>query len=320
MPAEAVAFGESATKAFAALGGVEAARRAEDDPAERAEAAAALGALGIGDLDPRDGVDALAAAAALCEAAGRVALPYPTAGVLLRDGTGRPLAVASGADVAGRVRVDHGDLFAEWRAVSLSGASGIAKPAGERLATRLGPFVVDLTVDVAVGVEGVGSDDAIAEVARHLTLTAAEVLGTVDAAVDAAIEHVTGRIQFGKPLAAFQTVQFTLADLAVAVSGFRELVHFTIWRVAADAAAAIGDALAVRVHAIDVARTVLRSAQQLHGAAGVCDEYDVSVLTRHVQPALRLPWSAESTAAHLVAAVARDGFAGLFPHGATASK
>ena len=41
------------------------------------------------------------------------------------------------------------------------------------------------------------------------------------------------------------------------------------------------DALALRVHAIDVARAVLRTCQQLHGAAGVCDEYDISVLTRH---------------------------------------
>ena len=69
------------------------------------------------------------------------------------------------------------------------------------------------------------------------------------------------------------------------------------------------------MHAIDVARAVLRTCQQLHGAAGVCDEYDISVLTRMVQPALRLPWSAERTAAELAAAIQRDGFDGLFAHG-----
>ena len=77
----------------------------------------------------------------------------------------------------------------------------------------------------------------------------------------------------------------------------------------------MADVLALRVHAIDVARTVLRTCQQLHGAAGVCDEYDISVLTRHVQPALRLPWSAERTATELAEAIQRDGFEGLFPHG-----
>jgi hypothetical protein len=60
---------------------------------------------------------------------------------------------------------------------------------------------------------------------------------------------------------------------------------------------------------------VLRTTQQLHGAAGVCDEYDISVLARAVQPALRLPWSAERTAEALAATIATDGFLGLFPHG-----
>ena len=34
-----------------------------------------------------------------------------------------------------------------------------------------------------------------------------------------------------------------------------------------------------------------------------------------VQPALRLPWSAERTATELAAAIQRDGFEGLFAHG-----
>ena len=60
---------------------------------------------------------------------------------------------------------------------------------------------------------------------------------------------------------------------------------------------------------------MLRTCQQLHGAAGVCDEYDISVLTRMVQPALRIPFSAERAAEELAAAIQRDGFEGLFPHG-----
>ena len=65
-----------------------------------------------------------------------------------------------------------------------------------------------------------------------------------------------------------------------------------------------------------MARSVLRTCQQLHGAAGVCDEYDISVLARHIQPALRLPFGAERTATELADAIDADGFVGLFPHGA----
>ncbi|MFV0317123.1 MAG: acyl-CoA dehydrogenase family protein, partial [Microthrixaceae bacterium] len=131
-----------------------------------------------------------------------------------------------------------------------------------------------------------------------------------------ATEHVTGRIQFGKPLAQFQAVQFQLADAAVAVAGLRQLAGFTLWRIAQDATAARADVLALRLHAIETARPVLRTTAQLHGAAGVCDEYDVSLITRMVQPALRLPWGPERTVAALAGAIRADGFVGLFPHGA----
>jgi hypothetical protein len=316
LPNEAVAFGASATRAFADLGGVDAARRAEHDPAVRAgEVAATLRALGVPDLDPRAGADALAAAAALCEAAGRCALPYPVAATLLADADGRPFAVVPDA-VA---RVDHGDLFGEWKVARLAGPAGLAHaPAGARpLGTRLGPFVTDLVEPGGDGHSGrqVPRTRPVAEVGLHLALTAWSVLGTTDRALALAVDHVTGRVQFGKPIAAFQSVQFQLADAAVAVAGLRELAHFTLWRLATAPDAALADVLALRVHALDVARAVLRTSQQLHGAAGVCDEYDVSVLVRMSQPALRLPWGTERTVAELAAAIRREGFDGLFEHG-----
>jgi hypothetical protein len=306
LPDEAVEFGAAAAKAFAALGGVDAARRAEDDPSLRSgEVAGALRALGVDEIDPREDADTLAAAAALCEAAGRVALPYPVPSVLLADGDGRPFAVVPD----GSARVDHGDLFPEWCVSPLAGAATIATPAGDRLGTRLGPFVADLTAGDAVGTRA-------GDVLLHLALTAWQILGTADRAVELAVEHVNGRVQFGKPIATFQAVQFQLADAAVAVAGLRELASFTLWRLVAAPDDATTDALALRLHAIETARAVLRTCQQLHGAAGVCDEYDVSVLTRMIQPALRLPFSAERAAAELAAAIQRDGFDGLFAHGA----
>jgi len=312
LPEEAVAFGIAAAKAFAALDGVDAARRAEVDPTVRAgEVASALVALGVDDLDPRTDPDSLAAAASLCEASGRVALPYPVASVLLADGDGRPFAVVP--DRA--ARVDHGDLFAEWVVAPRSGPAVLASTGGKRLGTRLGPFVADLRPGAAVtGRPSV--DDTDGDVLVHLALTAFGVLGTSDRAVELAVEHVNGRVQFGKPIAAFQAVQFQLADAAVAVAGLRELAHFTLWRLATALDDAIPDVLALRLHAVDVARSVLRTCQQLHGAAGVCDEYDISVLTRMVQPALRLPWSAERTTALLASAVRDHGFDGLFEHAA----
>jgi hypothetical protein len=306
LPAEAVELAAAASKAFDALGGVDVARRAETDPGIRStEVAPALAQLGIDDLDPRAGDLALSAAAALCEAAGRVALPYPVAAALVRDADGSP-TVAVPAD---RARVDHGDLFDRWRVGSLDGAGGVATEAGAPLGTRLGPFVTDLTLSP-------GDPPAKADLLLQLTLGAWTILGTVDRAIELAVDHVTTRIQFGKPISTFQAVQFQLADASVAVLGLRELAGFTLWRLGTDPSGARADVLALRLHALEVARSVLRTTQQLHGAAGVCDEYDISVLVRMVQPALRLPCGVERTVDQLAAAIATDGFDGLFPHGA----
>jgi alkylation response protein AidB-like acyl-CoA dehydrogenase len=74
--------------------------------------------------------------------------------------------------------------------------------------------------------------------------------------------------------------------------------------------------LALRLHAADVARSAMRTAQQLHGASGVADEYDVSVLCRRAQAALRIPASSDRILDSLSAAIRQGGFASLFPHGA----
>lgn len=308
LPAEAIELRDTAARAFADLGGVDAARRAEDDPRIReTEVAPLLAELGVDELDPRSDGVSLAAAATLCEAAGAVVLPYPLAAALVRGDDGRPTAAVPPT----AIRVDHGDLFASWRVGRLDrpGAGGVATSGGDRLGTRLGPFVTDLS-----------PDDGAAPPRRDLlvqqTLVVATVLGALDRCVALAVEHINGRVQFGKPLAAFQAVQFQVADAAVATAGLRELVAFTLWRVEVAGDGSLADVLAVRLHALEVARGVLRTAQQLHGAAGVCDEYDVSVIARHVQPALRLPSGVESTVTMLADAIRTDGFEGLFTHGA----
>lgn len=318
LPAEAVEFGAGAEKAFAALGGVDAARRAEADPDHRRAVGEILQSLGIGELDPRSDPETAAAAGELCRAAGRVALPYPVVGLLLSDpGSGAPFALVPTADPpGGGWKVDHGDLFPAWDVGPVSGPAVPARPTGQRLATRLGPFVTPVLPGAGTPS---GTEPALADSVRadlHLTLTGWLVLGYVERALELAVAHVTGRVQFGQPLSAFQAVQFQLADVAVAVDGLRELCRYTLWRVLADPAGSRADALALRVQALDVARAALRTCQQLHGAAGMCDEYDVSILVRHVQPALRLPLSVERTVDELAAAVDKSGFSGLFPHGA----
>ena len=120
-------------------------------------------------------------------------------------------------------------------------------------------------------------------------------------------QHVVARMQFGKPLAEFQAVRFTVADASVAVRGLFELAKYTISRAeSAPPQVRSADALILRLKAGDTARQVLRTAHQLLGALGFCDESDVSVLDRHTQPLIRLPVGAEVLALRLMPGI-RDG-------------
>lgn len=301
LPVDVVAFGAAARSRFASLGGVELALRAESDNAARRGAAEALSELGAWDIDVRAGIDELLAGAELCRAAGSVALPYPVVEQLLAV-SGARLALVDPQ----RPWIDHGDCDGSSIAADLDG-NAWQSTTEPRRPQKLGPFVTRARLGRSI--QPLPADD----VARHLVLGAWRILGGLDSALASAAEHVKVRKQFGQTLAEFQSVRFAVADAVVAHRGLEELAKFTTWRLAtASAEARAADAIAVRLYADEVAVQVLRCCHQLFGAIGFCDEQDVSVLDRHMQPLLRLPHAAEALAERLVPAVSAGELEGLY--------
>jgi 3-oxo-4-pregnene-20-carboxyl-CoA dehydrogenase alpha subunit len=310
LPDHVAELAATARRAFADAGGVDLARRAETDPGVRATAVDVVAALGGWELEPSSSADEALAAFALCREAGRVVLPVPLEARLCRTDRAA-VALVDPADPL----VEHADLLDDLVAVGIDGTTFDASVAGPRLGSRLGPFMVPVTLAPRA------SSDALAAAGTTaLVLGAATVLGTVEAAIDRCVEHVTERHQFGQRIADFQAVQFQVADAVVAANGLAELSLFTAWRLTELGAGARTDALALRLHAADVARTALRTAQQLHGASGVAEEYDVSVLCRRVQAGLRSPASPERVLDVLTGAIRDDGFTSLFPHGSASAR
>jgi hypothetical protein len=301
LPDDVLAFGRSARSRFDALGGVRLALRAEADAEARTAVEAALAEIGAFDIDPRQGEDDLLAAAELCRVAGAVVLPFPVVETLLAVDSRRMALVDPR-----HPRIDHGDLGGAWIAVDLDGHAQVAET-GARTRSKLGPFVVPATLGDAA------PDVPIDDVSRHLVLGSWRVLGGLETALALATAHVSAREQFGRPLAEFQAVRFAVADATVAVRGLTELAKYTAWRLtAATETARAVDAVVLRLHACDVAREVLRTCHQLLGALGFCDEHDVSVLDRHLQPLLRLPLAAEALVDRLVPAVSAGRIESLF--------
>jgi 3-oxo-4-pregnene-20-carboxyl-CoA dehydrogenase alpha subunit len=138
------------------------------------------------------------------------------------------------------------------------------------------------------------------------------LLGMLDRAIDLAKAHVLVREQFGRPLAAFQSVQFQLTEAEVERSGVDVLARYALWSVQAGNQDALEDALALRLAALEAAEIVFRVAHQLHGALGFCDEAPLSWLSRYSQPTRRLPLGLSATRQELTRRLGRRGLAGLF--------
>jgi alkylation response protein AidB-like acyl-CoA dehydrogenase len=168
-------------------------------------------------------------------------------------------------------------------------------------------FVAELEVGATIEATGGTPDAALALVLPCWTL-----LGMLDRAVDLARAHVLVREQFGQPLSQFQAVQFQLTDAEVERRGAEMLARYALWSIGSGDPAAVQDALALRLAALEAADTVFRVAHQLHGALGFCDESTLSWISRYSQPIRRLPFGRSITEELLGAELGRRGLNGLF--------
>jgi len=304
LPAEGLEFGRGLAAALRKAGGVELAREAFSDPSVRTTVVQSIlensGAL---DLDAREGLDEVTAAAAACRAAGSVALPYPLAGRL----------AGAAADAVGVVFVsrsapatDHADLTIGWTAVAPDGARAAVTGAS---ATSLA-----LSSRAAGGLEvGAWSAGSVAPATLLMLLQGWSVLGSLDSALALTLQYSRDRVQFGHSIADYQGIQFQLAAAFVELSALEVTCEDAVTSYAADADAALVDMIALRVATLEAAHKVLGICHQVHGAIGFTDEHDLSWLTRYGHLIRRSPLGTSGTLAWLTAEIDRSGFGSLFP-------
>ena len=92
-------------------------------------------------------------------------------------------------------------------------------------------------------------------------------LGIAQGAYELALDHARKRIQFGRPIAEFQGLQWMLADMSIGLAAARALLH----NAARDAGTGFPDmeaAAQAKILASETAIKVTNDALQIHGAAG----------------------------------------------------
>jgi alkylation response protein AidB-like acyl-CoA dehydrogenase len=100
-------------------------------------------------------------------------------------------------------------------------------------------------------------------------------VGIAQAALDAAVGYAKERQQFGQPIAAFQGIQFMLADMAMQVHAARLMVHHVAALVDRGAPATVLEASMAKCFAGDAAMRVATDAVQVFGGAGYTREFPV---------------------------------------------
>jgi acyl-CoA dehydrogenase len=157
----------------------------------------------------------------------------------------------------------------------------VAEPSAITAGHNLGGEPRD-TIGVPAG-QFVTVDGAADELARRgAWARCIQALGALDAAVEFSVSHTRERVQFGRPLSAFQAVQHTLASMAGEVERARAATELAVAAVADHGFDSAQAEYAVTVAKVVLGRvvpSVVTAAHQLHGAIGVTLEHRLWLAT-----------------------------------------
>ncbi len=108
---------------------------------------------------------------------------------------------------------------------------------------------------------------------------ATQSLAIGQASLDLAARYVVERRQFGRPIAEFQMVQATLADMVMQVEAARLLVYRAAQHAGTGAPVPL-EASVAKCFANEMGKTVSDLAMQLHGGYGYSEDYGIERLHR----------------------------------------
>jgi short-chain 2-methylacyl-CoA dehydrogenase len=108
---------------------------------------------------------------------------------------------------------------------------------------------------------------------------AAMGVGLAQGAYDLAARYARERRQFGKPIGAFQAVQFQLADMATEIEAGRSMVYKAAWLKDQGRPFAKEAAMA-KLYTGELSNRAANAALQIHGGYGFMDEFPISRLYR----------------------------------------
>lgn len=137
---------------------------------------------------------------------------------------------------------------------------------------------VKVPVENLLGQEGEGFKIAMKGLDGGRINIATCSIGTAQQALETAKEYMQEREQFGKPIAAFQGLQFKLADMATELVAARQMVRLAAFKLDNNDPEKTAYCAMAKQFATDIGFKVCDAALQIHGGYGYIKEYP---LERH---------------------------------------
>ena len=109
-----------------------------------------------------------------------------------------------------------------------------------------------------------------------------EMVGGAQAALDMAVDYAKERVQFGRPIGSFQTIQHYCANMATDVGGSRFITYKAAWKVSESLPSALDVAIAKAWTSEAYGRVTL-SAHQIFGAIGFTMDHDIHLYYRQAR-------------------------------------
>nr|HPM78427.1 acyl-CoA dehydrogenase family protein [bacterium] len=133
-----------------------------------------------------------------------------------------------------------------------------------------------------LGEEGQGFKIALSTLDGGRIGIAAQAVGIAQAALDEAVKYSKERVQFGKPIAKLQAIQWFIADMATEIEAARMLVHKAAWMKSHKMKGFGHYSAMAKLYAAEAAMRATTKAIQVHGGYGYVKEYSVE---RHFRDA-----------------------------------
>ncbi len=131
-----------------------------------------------------------------------------------------------------------------------------------------------------IGREGMGFSVAMRTLDRTRPGVAAQAVGIAQAALELALEYAHQRVQFGKPISSFQSIQNMLADMATEIEAARALIYQAARHIDSGARDISKVSAMAKLLASDVAMRVTTDAVQILGGYGYMKDYPAEKLMR----------------------------------------